>query len=287
MEKFVSVPKLDNFYQTSAYFPMPVVLVSTVAPSGITNLGPYSLCFPHEVSGRHAMILICRNSSNTATNIRRDKVCAINFLPFSKKYMANCVVLGFPGETPEEKMKNSMFTLVPSQRTPEERTEGVQYPEIVDEAFQVFECTWDETADFFENEDSLEIHFVLRIDKIVMKDHWYKNLLDGKGFPIMPVDFGFRNNMNFWLSKHSKPYAKQMPKGKGQDLNTVMYQAKRTDPDITWEKEACEKLVGVPRPFLPKVMRACAEKAKEQGVTTITPEFLDKIRDKRNKEKEK
>lgn len=50
-EEFTEVRILDNFYQTSSFFPMPVVLVSTVAESGQTNLGPYSLCFPHIITG--------------------------------------------------------------------------------------------------------------------------------------------------------------------------------------------------------------------------------------------
>ena len=45
-EEFTEVRILDNFYQTSSFFTMPVILVSTLAESGRTNLGPYSLCFP-------------------------------------------------------------------------------------------------------------------------------------------------------------------------------------------------------------------------------------------------
>ncbi len=42
----VDVRVLDNFYQTSSYYPMPVVMVSTLDEQGKTNLGSYSLCFP-------------------------------------------------------------------------------------------------------------------------------------------------------------------------------------------------------------------------------------------------
>ena len=38
---FEDVRMLDNFYQTSSFFPMPVVLVSTLSEEGQTNLGPY------------------------------------------------------------------------------------------------------------------------------------------------------------------------------------------------------------------------------------------------------
>jgi flavin reductase (DIM6/NTAB) family NADH-FMN oxidoreductase RutF len=285
MEQFTPVKILDNFYQTSSFFPMPVVLISTLSESGQVNLGPYSLCFPHVIARKHAMILIARSNSNTAMNIKRTGVAAINFIELDKKMMKNCVMIGYPGETTAEKMRNSMFTLTPSQRTGEERLLGIQYPDIVAEAFQVFECTWDNAIDAFEDEETLEMHFVLRIDKILLKPRWYKALLGGKGFPTMPVDFGFRNNANFWLSKNTKPWAEPIPKDKKIDVNSVIYAAKRIDPDIAWDLEACKKLVKVPRAFLGKVLRSCIEAAKQQGMATITPEFLDTLRDKRSKEK--
>ena len=55
---FEDIRMLDNFYQTSSYFPMPVVLVSTLSDEGQTNLGPYSLCFPHLIAEKYAMMLI-------------------------------------------------------------------------------------------------------------------------------------------------------------------------------------------------------------------------------------
>jgi len=220
-------------------------------------------------------------------NIKRTSVATINFIELDKKMLKNCVMIGFPGESTETKMKNSMFTLMPSQRTSEERVPGIQYPDIVAEAFQVFECTWDSTFDTFEDEETLEMHFVLRIDKILLKPRWHKALLKGKGFPTIPVDFGFRNNANFWIARNSKPWAEPIPKNKEMDVNSVLYAAKRIDPDIIWEQEACRKLVKVPRAFLGKVMRSCIDAAKQQGLVTITPEFLDSLRDKRSREKGK
>ena len=66
---------VDNFYQTSAFFPMPTTEIGTLNESGKTNLGSYSLCFPYYIAGKdyYAMILCCRNSSNTAKNILRTK----------------------------------------------------------------------------------------------------------------------------------------------------------------------------------------------------------------------
>lgn len=284
--EFTPVQILDNFYQTSSYFPMPVVLISTVSPSGKTNLGPYSLCFPYIIAEKHSMLLISRSNSNTAENIRRNKVCAINFIPYNKKLLKNCVMLGYPGETTEEKMKNNRFTLIPSQRTAEEKQSSTDYPEIVKEAIQVFECTLDESFPVYNNEVTLESHYVLTIDKILLKKEWKESLFNGNEFPNLPIDFGYRNNINFWFSKHSTPYAEPIPKGKGSSVNTVMYAAQRIDPEVEWTEEACEKLVKVPRIFLKKALKGCVEIAKNEGIDLITPEFMDRIRDKRAMEKQ-
>ena len=65
---------VDNFYQTSLFFPMPTVVISTLCEDGSTTLGPYSLVQPYYVAGKdfYAMLLSCRNSSNTAQNILRN-----------------------------------------------------------------------------------------------------------------------------------------------------------------------------------------------------------------------
>lgn len=39
MSSFKDLRVVDNFYQTSAFFPMPTVLVGTIAENGKTNLG--------------------------------------------------------------------------------------------------------------------------------------------------------------------------------------------------------------------------------------------------------
>jgi flavin reductase (DIM6/NTAB) family NADH-FMN oxidoreductase RutF len=284
-EEFVDVRIVDNFYQTSSFFPMPVVLVSTVAETGQTNLGPYSLCFPFIVAGEHSMILGSREDSNTSLNIQRTGVCAINFIPDDRKYTRNCVMLGYPGETTEEKMKNSIFTLVPSTRTDGEREPGVQYPEIVQEAVQVFECTWDQRYPLKYAPESPECHFVLRLDRIVMQKKWRDRLFEAKRFPRLPIDYGYRNNTHFWFTRGARPYKVPIPKEKGVTVNAVQFAADRFDPDVKWQEEACAKLVKVPRVFLTRAIAACVEEAREEGITEITPEFVDRVRDKRSKDR--
>lgn len=281
-DEFKEVRILDNFYQTSSFFPMPVVLVSTLAESGKVNLGPYSLCFPHSITGGrdHAMMLIARGTSNTAENIIRTKVCALNFIPDKRKYMKNCVMLGYPGETTEQKMKNSIFTLASSTRVDAEGAHP--YPPIVKEAFQIFECTWDDRYPLKRNEELVECHFLLRIDKIIMKKKWRDHLFKGRGFPRMPIDYGYRDNVRFWFAGHSRPYAVPIPKEKGNAIETVKYACTRFDPAITWEDEACAMLVKVPGIFLNKALCGIVAEAKKAGITVITPEFLAIIRDKRS-----
>ncbi|MHA1340232.1 MAG: PCP reductase family protein [Promethearchaeota archaeon] len=291
-EYFENIRILDNFYQTSSFYPMPVVFISTLNENGETNLGPYSLCFPFIISGENqrAMLLISRESSNTSKNIQREKVCAINFIEFDKKQLKNAVELGFPGETTQEKMKNSIFTLIPSFRSENEKEKGKKYPKVIAEAFQIFECTWQTEFPLFFYGNEQEAHFVLKIDKILMKKKYKDTLIEGKGgkfFPKMPIDFGFRNNAEFYFAKHSKPYSEPIPESKKVDISSIKYATTRIDPDYVWEDEACEKLTKVPRIFLKTVIKACIEEAEKRGIKKITPEFLDEIRDKRAAEKKK
>ncbi len=200
--------------------------------------------------------------------------------------MKNCVQLGFPGETTEEKMKNSIFTLLPSTRSEPLPNGLIKFPDIVDEAVQVMECTWDDTIALQPVPSSAgSSYFVLVIDKIIMKQKWKDALLKGKAFPRLPVDFGFRDNIRFWFSKHSKPYSIKVSGSKAAPVEAVQYACTRFDPDIKWEKEACEKIVKVPNVFLKRVIGGVVKAAKKEGVTIITPEFMDKIQDKRSSEK--
>ncbi|NPE09012.1 MAG: hypothetical protein GNW80_12080 [Asgard group archaeon] len=283
-QEFEDIRILDNFYQTSSFFPMPVVLVSTLSEDGQTNLGPYSLCFPFRIagSGKWAMKLNARNDSNTALNIQRTGVCAINFIPDDKKYMEACVELGFPGEKTEEKMKHNIFSLMPSKRN----GNGNQYPELVQESIQVFECSVAKDIPIWIDEETTECHMVLTVEKIIMKKKWKEALIKGDEFPPIPIDYGFRNNVNFWFTKHNKPYKVPLPERKGIDINSIKYAVSRCDPDIKWTDEACEKIVKVPRIFLNRVVQGVAEQAKKEGVPLVTGEFMDKMRDKRSDEKD-
>jgi flavin reductase (DIM6/NTAB) family NADH-FMN oxidoreductase RutF len=292
-EDFLNVRILDNFYQTSSFFPMPVILICTIAETGQMNLGPYSLCFPFSVAGgRYQMVFNCRDNSNTGMNLVRTGFCTLNFIPDDRRYMRNCVMLGYPGETTEEKMRNSIFTLTPSQRAPAERTVGVVYPDVVREALQVFECRMDS---FEIKEEIHSMRAILTIDRVLLKKRWHGVLLEGRRprwgrsavFPPLPVDYGFRNNAHFWFTKHSPPYREPIPKSKAVSVDSVMWGITRGGfaEDLEWKPEAAAKLVNVPRVFLSMVLKGIADEARRSGVTTITPQFMDTVRDKRASEK--
>lgn len=279
--EFVDVQVLDNFYQTSSFYPMPVVLCTTVSDNGLTNIGSYSLCFPFGISKDHYMMLISRSTSNTAHNIRVRKTIALNFIPYDKAYLKNAVELGYPGETTEEKLAESIFTLIPSSRTEAQKAADLSYPDIIKESVQVFECTVDESDIFHYNGPDIEAHFLLKIDKIIMQERYAQYLQEGEGFPTLPVDFGYRDSKHFWFSKHSHPYAEPIPKAKGVNVDAVRYQVERMENAIKWHPDAHKKLVKVPRIFMKMVITKINEAALAEGVDEVTPGFLDQVNAKR------
>ena len=155
MSDFKDLRIVDNFYQTSLFFPMPAVLISTIADDGQTNCGPYSLVQPYYVAGKeyYTMLLSCRNSSNTAQNIIKRKKCAINFFPDDRRYFKQAVKLSWPGDTTQEKMKNFELTLEDGLRAQADPN-GV-YPKVLSDAFQVIECTWIDTLDNAQDDQPL------------------------------------------------------------------------------------------------------------------------------------
>ncbi len=311
MSSFKDLRIVDNFYQTSAFYPMPTVCISTVNPDGSLNIGSYSLCFPYYIAGkkRYAMLLECRNTSNTCMNILRTHKCAINFIPDDKKYFKEAVRLGFPGPS-EEKMKEKLlFTMEDGQADPSDKNR----PQVIAEAFQVFECTWDfelEGAGKYNVEDiddghpgpyndfngitsKYGAHFILNIDKILMKEKYYDAIVNGvkaNSFPNVPVDYGYRDSTNFWYTKFpriSKPIAEPIPAPKEVDIASIKFAADRIDDVVKFSDDALKNFVKIPRPFLKTVLNGCVAWAKENNVTLITAEHVKIINDKRKQEKEK
>ena len=307
MSSFKDLRVVDNFYQTSLFFPMPTVLMSTVSEDGSTNLGPYSLVQPYYVAGKdyYAMLLNCRNSSNTAQNILRTGKCAINFVTDERKTFKEVVRLGWPGDTTKEKMANCKFELEPGILAESGETDR---PLVVKSAFQVIECTWMRELDNAGDDKPGQLNgyegpyhdfngitskfgatFILRVDKILMKEKYYNAIINGvraKDFPPVPVDYGYRDSKNFWYSKHTRVIPELLPI-RATTVESVRYAANRIDDKIKFTDDACAKLVNVPRIFLPTALKGCVEWARENNVTLITEKEMNIINDKRAKEKKK
>ena len=311
MSTFQELRIVDNFYQTSLFYPMPAVLVSTLTDEGKTTCGPYSLLAPFYVAGKpyYAFMLECRNSSNTAQNLIKHKKCAINFLPDDRKTFKEMVRLGWPGDTPAEKMKGFRFHLEDGLRKAED-PEGT-YPQVITEAVQAVECTWVDTLDNAQNDgplpegaDHYELetyhdfngittpygaHFVLKIDKILMKEQYRNAIVNGVksgDFPHLPVDYGYRDSKNFWYHKHRRLLPELLPQ-RQTTVASVRYAADRLQTEVKFTDAALEKLVKVPRVFLPTVLKGCVKWAEENGVKVIDVKEMEIINDKRSKEKGK
>ncbi len=284
-EAFVSLQPLDNFYQSSSFFPLPFALITTVDESGRTGIGPHALVFPFSVADEHSLLLISRSSSGTANNLRRAGRCALNYIEFDRRALNNVALLGYPGQSAKEKQKENDFTLVPSP-TKALRADP-NYPMIVQEAFQVFECILDDSTEIKtapnRERDHGESHFVLRINNILLKESNRKHLDEGGIFPSMPIFYGFRDGANFWFAEHKEPFAIPIPQKAGAPVQAVFYLANRLDENVKFTKEACQKLSGIPRPFLRSALKGIIAEAKKRDAAQVDEETLDDINAARKK----
>ena len=187
--------------------------------------------------------------------------------------------------------------------------EGENRPLVLKKAYQVFECTWDDTLEnAFEDKvkvgqlDGIEgpyrnfngvtskfgCHFILKIDKILMKEKFYNAIVDGvkaSSFPRVPVDYGYRDSTYFWYTKFRKPIKCPIPNVETNNLESVKYAANRADPDVKFTEEACKMIVKVPRVFLKTVLNGCVKYAKENNIKIIDEKVMKEINDKRRAEK--
>ncbi|MBR4700833.1 MAG: flavin reductase [Oscillospiraceae bacterium] len=307
MSSFENLRIVDNFYQTSLFFPMPTVIISTLCEDGSTTLGPYSLVQPYYVAGKdyYAMLLCCRNSSNTAQNILRNGKCAINFIDDKPASFKEAVKLSWPGDKPSDKMPKCKFRLEQSQI--QEQT-GEKRPQVLTDAIQAIECTWMRELDGADKDQpgalsgyeppyhdfngitsKFGAHFILRVDRILMKKQYSDAIIRGveaRDFPPLPVDYGYRDSKNFWFHRKRRMRAELLQVRKAS-LDSVRYAADRVDDKVKFTDDALETILGVPRVFLPVVLKGCVSWAKENGVELVTAEHMKIINDKRAKEKAK
>ncbi len=132
-------------------------------------------------------------------------------------------------------------------------------------------------------------HFILKVDKILMKKKYAYAIINGikaKDFPNLPVDYGYRDSKNFRFHRKTRMRAELLPMRK-QSLDSVRYAADPADDTVKFTDDALETILNVPRVFLSVVLKGCVDWAKENNVTLITAEHMKIINDKRAKEKNK
>ena len=305
MSNLTELRIVDNFYQTSAFLPMPTIAISTTNPDGTTNVGAYSLCTPYYIAGdTYAMLLICRNNSNTCQNLLRNHKCALNYIKDDPETFKELVRLGYPGPS-EEKMADCRFAF-------EKSTLSEDRPDIISDSYQVFECTWLahlEDAERFQPGETdgytgpfnhfngitspMGAHFILQIDRILMEDIYRDAIINGvtrKSFPPVPVDYGYRDSTSFWYTRfpawgNHAPRCESVAAPKNVDMMGIRYAANRADDTVKFAEDALPYFAKVPRPFLKSAMKGCVSWAKENDVTLITGKHMEIINDKRAKEK--
>jgi flavin reductase (DIM6/NTAB) family NADH-FMN oxidoreductase RutF len=272
----------DNWYQRCSYLGSTFALITSVDEAGQTNIGPYQLSFPFEVNTGRSWMVISRSTSNTATNVKRTLKCALNFIEYDKDQIETVLKFGFPGQTTAEKMAYNTFTLIDSPtpgREPDDR-----HPQIIAEAYQVYECTLD-IERINENpilRDSPSAHLLLNIDNILIAEEWL-GPLDGSEdkMPHIALTYGFRGGDTFWFGEPQQAYKLPIP-DMGANHELVHYEANRLDDDVRFTMEACKQLTGIPNNFVRTVLEGIVRQAKARGVTEVDAGFvlaLNKERD--------
>ena len=189
-----------------------------------------------------------------------------------------------------------------------EEQSGEKRPQVLSDAIQVIECSWVRELDGADGDQPGELngyegpyhdfngitskfgaHFILRVDRILMKKRYSDAIINGvraQDFPPLPVDYGYRDSKNFWFHRKRRMRAELLQVRKAS-LESVRYAADRADDKVKFTDEALETILGVPRVFLPVVLKGCVSWAKENGVELVTAEHMKIINDKRAKEKAK
>ena len=190
----------------------------------------------------------------------------------------------------------------------EEKDPSDKRPKVVSDCFQVIECTWMDNLDNAQNDKPGQLsgyegpyhdfngitskfgaHFILRVDKILMKKKYSDAIINGvkwNDFPHVPIDFGYRDSKNFWYCKRSHMIPELLAI-RPQTLDSVRYAADRVDDKVKFTDEALKTILNVPRVFLPVVLKGCVAWAKENNVELIDEKEMKIINDKRSKEKRK
>ena len=94
-----------------------------------------------------------------------------------------------------------------------------------------------------------------------------------RDFPPLPVDYGYHDSKNFWFHRKRRMRAELLQVRKAS-LDSVRYAADRVDDKVKFTDDALETILGVPRVFLPTVLKGCVAWAKENNVELVTAEHM-------------
>ena len=281
---FKRVGIVDNFYQASSFIPMSFALVTTVHENGQTGIGPHALLFPFSITQPHSMMLISRNNSGTAVNIRRNGKCALNYVLFDRDRLQGIADMGYPGMSLDDKLKANPYTLIDSLSP--DKAADPEFPQIIKEAYQVFECSWNDSFDLHDKLDeqgnAYDGHFNLVIDDLLVKEQYVPGIEKGEIFPNMPIFCGYRANRGFWFAEHTTPFTVALPVVAGIEYQTVFYMANRIDSNVSFTEAACKKLTGIPQPFMQDAFKEIVARAKADGISEVDEAFLEKINAERS-----
>lgn len=277
-QPFRRVEATGNFYQTASFYPMTFAVVSTVDEHGHTSIAPYSLAFPFDLIERPSVMLIARSSANTVQHLERTGRAALNFIEFDKDWLEAIVRLGYPGQTPDEKMAENPFELEPSPDAPPGS------PQLLKDAFQVWECTLDGDFQYRPQRSTpsgtAERFMCLRIESILLRENFADMLETEDDFPNMAISYGFRHHTGerrFFFAEHKEPFAIPVPDDIGPPHQTIYYEANRIDPAVQFTEEAVMPLTSIPRPFLRMALKQIVRRAREEDVSVVDRPFIDKI----------
>ncbi len=284
LEGFVSIPPVDNFYQTCAFIPMSFALVTTVHENGETGIGPHALVYPFSVTKPHSMLLISRANSGTAVNIRRTGKCALNYVPYDRKRLDGIANMGYPGMPLVDKQRANPYTLVDSPTA--DLARDPEFPQLVAESIQIMECTWEDRFGLQSQRDGsdnpYDSHFTLNVDRILMDPALEPGIEKGSVFPQMPVFYGYRANRGFWFAEHAKPFSVALPRVKGLEYQTIFYEANRIDSRVSFTKAACKQLTAIPEPFMKDACKQLVDGALAAGVSEIDEAYLQQVNEQRS-----
>ncbi len=287
-ESFKRLHPRDNFYQSTSFFPMPFALITTVNENGITSIGPHSLSFPFDLIEEPSMMVVSRAGSNTSTNLRNGSKAALHFVEFKKSWLKPIVKLGYPGIEPEEKMRDIPFEMV--QTPTEAYRDDPTFPQLINDAFQVFECELDGQFQYHPHRETdpiaCENFWCLKVKNVLLKESFEDRLQGQKDFPNMPISYGFRHNdtaRRFFFSSHNKPFPVPVPNPPGLEHQAIYYSANKLDPEVRFTEEACKLLVDVPKAFINVALKGIIKEAKAQGVDMVDEDFMKAFNEKRKK----